>query len=369
MYSIILWHAAFPYVPGIRWPVHNTFANEIAGKWVYGTIGFMVCVFFVISGYFARQALQSRGLVSAILDRLLRIGVPLALFSVLASYFFNWFIGYRFFRILPWDLPFAFPVGVAPHHLWFLNYLLYISIGFALIIQATKYVPMTLPGLFEKVLVGLSAKWWSIPLLGLPTAALFYVAGSDLYLAQAGTSFTPDPAAFTHFLLFFLFGWSMNWKPAILANISRLGPFLLITGALLRTFTVVYWWDSGLSASDNLFSDLVSAAMNSLYSWLVVLGLIGTVFHFSTANRKTYRFLADSSYWSYLFHLIPLIIVQHWFANSELRASMSYVITSLLTIGICIVSYRYLVRYTLIGRLLNGPRQRSIDRSSGHFPG
>ena len=68
--------------------------------------------------------------------------------------------------------------------------------------------------------------------------------------------------------------------------------------------------------------------------------------------------MADASYWLYLIHLpivlALLVVVADWNVNPFVkRASINAA-----TIAFLWVTYDWFVRYSWIGRVLNGPRQR-----------
>ena len=75
------------------------------------------------------------------------------------------------------------------------------------------------------------------------------------------------------------------------------------------------------------------------------------------------RYVSDSSYWQYLVH-VPLVIAgQALLRELNLPAMVKLTLLIAVATAILLVSYRFLVRYTWIGRLLNGPRtpvQRSM---------
>jgi peptidoglycan/LPS O-acetylase OafA/YrhL len=79
-----------------------------------------------------------------------------------------------------------------------------------------------------------------------------------------------------------------------------------------------------------------------------------------TRENHTIRYLSDSSYWLYLAHL-PLCIagqalISQWSAPVWVKLPLfSIVLTVFL-----LLTYHFLVRYTWIGRLLNGPRKKPV---------
>ena len=78
------------------------------------------------------------------------------------------------------------------------------------------------------------------------------------------------------------------------------------------------------------------------------------------ASRESFaiRYISDASYWIYLVHL-PLVIAGQMLVVEWL---IHYHLKFLLVVGgvtlVLLVTYQFGVRYTVIGRMLNGPRTR-----------
>lgn len=87
-----------------------------------------------------------------------------------------------------------------------------------------------------------------------------------------------------------------------------------------------------------------------------------------TRENHTIRYLSDSSYWLYLAHL-PLCIagqavISHW----PLPVWVKLPLLSVMLIAFLLLTYHFLVRYTWLGRLLNGPRKRPGESASAPRP-
>ena len=94
------------------------------------------------------------------------------------------------------------------------------------------------------------------------------------------------------------------------------------------------------------------------YVWLMIFGCIGFFRTFFSGKGKVARYISDSSYWLYLAHLAPLMCLQMMFAKWEIPGFLKFVIYCVITTGVLLLMYEYLVRYTFIGTLLNGKRTR-----------
>jgi hypothetical protein len=56
-----------------------------------------------------------------------------------------------------------------------------------------------------------------------------------------------------------------------------------------------------------------------------------------------------------------MVIIQKWAIQYALPSPLKYGLTVLTTLSILVVAYEYLVRYTPIGTLLNGRRERPSE--------
>ena len=92
---------------------------------------------------------------------------------------------------------------------------------------------------------------------------------------------------------------------------------------------------------------------------MMTFGFIGLFRKLCSRENKTIRYLSDSSYWLYVAH-VPLIIgaqfaVRDWPLSPAVKYSF---LVFLAVTGLLLLIYQFLVRYTWLGRLLNGPRVR-----------
>ena len=72
-------------------------------------------------------------------------------------------------------------------------------------------------------------------------------------------------------------------------------------------------------------------------------------------NPKS-RFISDGAYWMYLIHLPIVTLVTFFMFNVHMPIEIKFLIAIAVTSLICLGTYKYLVRSTLIGTLLNGKR-------------
>ena len=75
--------------------------------------------------------------------------------------------------------------------------------------------------------------------------------------------------------------------------------------------------------------------------------------------EKEIRYLADASYWCYLLHLPLVLWLQVLVAKWPVNGWLKFAFIMAVNVLVLLASYHWCVRYTWIGRLLNGPRERS----------
>jgi peptidoglycan/LPS O-acetylase OafA/YrhL len=103
---------------------------------------------------------------------------------------------------------------------------------------------------------------------------------------------------------------------------------------------------------------LLFAFCYSLASWCWILGLVGAGMKFFDKENATRRYVADASYWVYIAHIPVLFFLQTAFMEVPLHWAIKFPLILAIATPILFWTYDKWVRYTFIGNVLNGPRQR-----------
>ncbi len=243
-------------------------------------------------------------------------------------------------------------------HLWFLWFLCWFVLLFALFVSLAGLLRS--PSLPRWMVVSPARFLWLIPLTLVPQSFMGLVIPG--FGADTSLGLLPMPHVFLYYLLFFAFGaiyfdcddrdgrvgkWWWLGLPAGLLVLFPLG-LGLATGA--------FGPGDGILGSDSARAEAV--VLQAIYPWTMAFGFMGLFRRACARESTTIRYLSDSSYWLYLAH-VPLIIgaqlmVRDWPLPSGLKFGLVLVGVT----GLLLVVYRFLVRYTWLGRLLNGPRVR-----------
>ena len=326
---------------------------------------FRMPVFFIVAGFFAAMLLQRRGASGLLKHRFRRLAVPFLVFwppiaigmMLLVMVYLNRVVHGHFGIDMALKPP---PNGqplVNTLHLWFLYLLWWFVVATALGGWLMRHLPAAVPRALTAALHRLGTTWWGFLLLALPLMAVG--AGYPNGIVTPLGSFLPPVAEWVHNGLFFVFGLAMwSGREVLLPLYTRRCwvylaaglPFFLAAGALV-----------GLPRRGvDLPAQAAWVALTyNAATWLWCFGLIGLFSRHLGSRRPWLAYLADSSYWVYLVHMLGTIGFGAVIVTWPLGAVPKMLINITLTSVAALCSYQWLVRHTAVGRLLNGPDSRA----------
>jgi len=216
-------------------------------------------------------------------------------------------------------------------HLWFLWFLCWFVVVFAAL-AATGLLPSG------------RHRWWLVAASCLPQAVMgMSVAGS--YGPDTSYGILPKPHVLAFYACFFFFGVATFAQEGIATRLGRHWKLLLPAAAVLLV--------AGLAT---LNDRLLATVLQPAYAWTMALAMIGLFCRLFPHPRPAVSWLADASYWMYLVHVPLVMIAQLLMREWPLPAGVKFLIILTAVTAILLASYRWCVRYTAIGTLLNGPR-------------
>ena len=347
------------------WPIHDASASgDPTYKQVIEIIhGFRMPVFFLLSGFFSALLWQRRGLRAMALQRLRRIGIPLviACFTVLPLSI--WLLAVAGGHQAPYD----FPAWVLPlawisslGHLWFLWYLLLIAGCF--VVAARRGIQ------FRHRLA-----WWLVIPVSMACSLLMV---EPIYGSDNAVALIPDPVVITYYTCFFVFGAFFHqrkfavrrwWTIALLPAAAAFYAGLSLLELYLTTFGGPFPLGEAVADFEGAVPDafmfknpltLASALIEAGCAWLMCFGLMGLFRWIASRENFTVRYVSDASYWMYLMHLPLVIAVQFLVLDWPIHYHLKFLVVCGGVTVVLLATYQFCVRYTLIGRMLNGPRTR-----------
>ena len=242
----------------------------------------------------------------------------------------------------------SFPVF---HHLWFLWFLVWLVIGFSFFVAVGSRLRWTSFPRWMSVSAWRYA--WLIPL----TAMLQY--GMSDFGPDTSIGLIPMPNVFAYYSIFFAFGamyFDAQRTEGIVENfqMAKLGLSL----ALLFPLSL-YLNDSG-DTQDRL----VAAILAATYAWLLSFAMIGLFERYMSAESRRMRYLSDASYWLYLAHIPLIMYVQYFVKDWSMTPWLKLPLICGFTLAVLLPIYEWMIRYTAIGTLLNGPRHRVTSNAA-----
>jgi surface polysaccharide O-acyltransferase-like enzyme len=245
-------------------------------------------------------------------------------------------------------------------HLWFLWFLWWLVLGLAAVSALIARLPsMSLPAW----LVLSPARYlWLVPLTMFPQWFMGADAAARIFGPDTSGGVLPIPHVLAYYAIFFGFGALYFGFDDLSGRVGRKWWIPLSIGLL-----VVFPMGMALlearpgllgAGPDALPHRIVSVSLQAAYPWLMTFGLMGLFRRACPVESPTMRYLSDSAYWLYLAHLPLIIAAQYVVRDWPLPAVVKLVLIVVVVTAFLLWTYQTLVRYTWLGRFLNGPRVR-----------
>jgi len=231
-------------------------------------------------------------------------------------------------------------------HLWFLYYLIMFSIvSFALGLTFKKLPKLSgiIHSSFDFVFKNIVLRLIVFTLLTI--AILLFMNRSWV---ATSTSLVPDINTFIFYFFFYMIGWVLYKSKSLLGSFKKYDYIFTIAGLVL------YTWYFNMDRSEMAIWLMIT--IRSLSCWLFIFGITGLFIRFASNHSPTMRYVSDSSYWVYLFHLPLTVIIPGLIADWNIPGVLKFLFVMSTTVIICFATYHYFVRGTFIGKFLNGRR-------------
>jgi len=360
----VAFHAAMSFLPGLPpgiWSMIDNSPSAFLGDAGFVAHCFRMSLFFFIAGFFARLLYHKIGARGFWTNRATRIVVPLVVgWVVMVPLIFAiWGMGMN--KMLNGAPPPPMP-PMPEHwfpltHLWFLYQLLLLYVA----VIAIRALIVRFDGAqkLRNVVDGAVNAAIRLPIgvfvFGLPLAAALMSLPFWIYwtgIPTPDSSLIPQVPATVGFGTAFVIGWLVHRsKDALAAIESRWFVHLVLaviaTGWLLHVTHVSPLAQPGLTRT--LFACIFGVAV-----WGWIFGLTGAALRFLSNYSPVRRYIADASYWIYLAHLPVVAALAVWVGHWPLHWGIKYPFILVASFAVLFLSYHFLVRPTVIGKLLNG---------------
>lgn len=321
---------------------------------------FRMPLFFCLSGYFSTLLFRKFGWRRFLLNRLFRIALPFGLAVVTVGFTTNFFYhildliankGYRLTE--SFKTAFSFRLfhfsDVQPIHLWFLYYLsTFIPSILAAHYTLKRFLLMRrLKAVLNKQAVPKNRLLFIFLMAILPVVFFFITGHSEIPTPRRSFQLAVD--SFIPYFYYFGFGWFLCYSKRSLKYFVPNASGFLLTGVALTLIC--------LALSSNNFSGFswIRMPLYALSVWFYIFGFLGVVQNYFNKPSALLQYVSDASYWIYLVHLPVIVFLKIFFIGSV--SLSTFVLLLGATLYLCLLSYNYMVRPTLVGKLLNGKVQ------------
>lgn len=247
-------------------------------------------------------------------------------------------------------------------HLWFLWFLWWLVLGLAALSAIASRLPKV--GLPAWLVVSPARYLWLVPLTMLPQWFMGDSGASPIFGPDTSSGLLPIPHVLAYYAIFFGFG-ALDYGHDHDGRVGGRWWAPLAIGLLVvfpLGIALVTGWPGPLAEAlaglNPTARRWLSVGLQAAYPWLMTFGLMGLFRRVCSAESPTLRYLSDSAYWLYLAHLPLVIAAQYAVRDWPIPAAAKLALIVVSTTAFLLLTYRAMVRYTWIGRMLNGPRVR-----------
>ncbi len=363
----VVLHAIMSFLPGMQvWLVADSERSPALALLFYVIHMMRMVAFFLIAGYVARFSFHKLGAARFYKDRARRIGIPLvASWPILLALIIGAAILGAIIAGGPKVAPPApkftyddFPLM----HLWFLYVLLLLYAAVALLRPLVNLLDrggrLRAAG---DVCVRFLLHQWIPLLLAAPLCLSLYF---QPYWAMWFGIPTPDrslipnlPAAVAYGSAFAL-GWMAQRQADILALWQQRWQLNLLVALAC---TAICLWIAGIKVSFMPVPQgglkLAYAACYSTGAFAWSFALVGMAQRFLSHYSARWRYLADASYWIYLIHLPLVAALQALVSRQDWPWQIKFPLILFLAFALMLITYKWWVRGSFIGAILNGAKK------------
>jgi len=335
---VIAHHASIAFGGGGDWPVSDPAKDEITSIILtYFTAvnqSYFMSAFFLLAGYFTPRSLEKKGSGPFLLDRLIRLGIPLLVYSTLIIN-----INVYLVKVVWLNQPFSWVWGYFPGHLWFLQALLLFAVIYVVYRifsdkdpnhKRFQYFPDRFPPNRALII--------SIAVLAVLTFAV------RIFVPIGETIGGIQPAHFVHYTFCFFVGilaYRGDWFSRL--QKSQAKPWGIVALVMVPMFLVIAILGGALEGEEQVAKLMGGAYWQNLaYSiWesIMLIAMLTFLLYFFreriTQAGRMERALAASVYTVYIIHQTIVIAIDIFFVPLSMPMALKFVLVSIIAVPLC----------------------------------
>lgn len=366
--AVLVLHGAYAYsrdpLVGLIWPIPLDEPIRLANILFWAAEGCVMPIFFLMSGFFLTQSLLRQSPTGVFSGRTRRLFIPMATIGlpILAADLAIWGLGLvatgRLAMSDYLDVDYPDAIGddlFGPAHLWYIEYLWLMIAAVCLSVALWhRFSPRTLPSNSRSPI---PASLAGGILIGLIAAVL---AWEPAIVVGFQHGWLPALPKFLHGFLFFLLGMLLYRSQHLQRSLRQWAPLLLIgaVGALVILIPQVH---AALASEMAIGFNLPLGMILAAYAILATGGAVGGCLRWLDQPRPTLAALGAASFWIYIVHHPLVGLAQLGLHTSPLPSGVKFLLVTSGTLSICLMSYRFIVRDSILGQFLKGRWRRPVE--------
>jgi len=246
----------------------------------------------------------------------------------------------QFFTLRPFDVPDYTGIGFTWAHLWFILYLLVISLVALPLFLGLK----TRTG--QRITAGLGA---------------FLERGPAIFLLALPIPFVDEllpevlDKSFFIYMLVFIYGFVLMTHAGYQRALDRF-KWLALALALACTTIMGALDFSGVQLADNSPGDVLLFFVENFNLWFWLMAILGLGHRYLTADNRVLRYARDASYPFYILHQTVIVAIGYYVVQWMAAVLPKYLFIAVCSLVVTVLLYDLVVRRTNVTRFLFGMR-------------
>ena len=313
-------------------------------------------LFFLISGYFVPGSVDRKGSWHYLTDRLVRLGIPLVIFSTLISPVVEWVkditVGNSASNLVQFSISYWRGGDYAPGPLWFLEILLVFSVIYLLGRAVLQYLPV------EKVKSTLVTS--SHSLNHLQILAFIVVLAPLNFVVRI---FSPIGEEWNHIQFAFMpqyafmfavgilaFRW--KWLPDLPAGVRRIWSVAAIAATIILPVIILVGGDIEQFSGGATIQSLILSSWEAIYCVSMSI-LMLSVFRSRLDFQSSFgKFLSKNAYTVYIIHAPLIVGLAYILQRVTIDPLIKFVLLSPVAVGLCFLVSHLVRRIPLADKVL-----------------
>jgi len=352
---VVLHHAALAYGGAGNWGVKDPAVDDISPIFLvfFNAVNqtYFMSAFFLLAGYFTPRSFESKGSKQFLIDRLIRLGIPIAVYTTILVNI-NEYILDVYYR----DGPYNIKIEYDPGHLWFIQALLFFAIIYIIFRALAKSAPSQSIQLYRDRFPPDAVLFLCIGILTVLTFIehLLFPVGKAIFLNfQAGY--------FVHYIFCFYIGvlaYRGDWFGRLSkAQARRWGIMSLV---VIPLFFVMFILGGALESEENVAKFTGGLHWQSLVFslWLTFLlvGIIVFLLYFFRERLNQAgpmaKSMAANVYTVYIIHQTVLYTLNILLLDMNIPTIVKFFIAGLIAVPVCFVLSSLIRRIPYARRVL-----------------